>query len=470
MVARQEQLQPGIPSLQAPPGFHPTIYNPEHILAPQNVGKNPPPLLEQATPLPQRLVAYMKANPKSEYRMTHLLQATRRTPDSKITEQTSRVLTANGIEVVKRRIRIPHELFPAVYMAVGEVDLENSKAVKRAMAPTKTVYSLHDVLRETGYKTSSDASRRIREVAARHGVSGEYLDMSEKVFRKVSADVGSPAATHSERGKRGWASRRVREKVKALKDQGVIFQAAQLEERRPFIKILTIGLVSKAGSLGTLSDELALQGISLIEVTDLHEATFIAKDIRPDMLLLGHDMSLEAMQKIRKERPALPAIVIGGDVDRQRLVRFLDGGADDYVSNPVNSDELAARIRRILKKRKESKPLELMESVIRIGPLEVDLEHRLVKREGEEIKLTPTEWNLLQFLARNVGRILIRPEILSHVWGPEYKDAIEFLRVWISRLRKKIEVDSENPQLLKNVLGIGYIFNDGRKEKGREVA
>src|SRR5204862_4842384 len=106
-----------------------------------------------------------------------------------------------------------------------------------------------------------------------------------------------------------------------------------------------------------------------------------------------------------------------------------------------------------------------------VGEIEVDLNRRLVKRGGEIVTLTRTEWMLLQHLAANVGKIMLNAELLSKVWGPEYRDDLQYLRVWVSRLRRKLEDDPSKPKLIKTFQGIGYMLDipgEGGESTGDE--
>jgi len=96
---------------------------------------------------------------------------------------------------------------------------------------------------------------------------------------------------------------------------------------------------------------------------------------------------------------------------------------------------------------------------VTVGNIEIDLNRRLVKKDGTVIALTRTEWMLLQHLATNAGRVMLNAELLSKVWGPEYRDDLQYLRVWISRLRSKLEADPSKPQIIKTLPGIGYLLD-----------
>jgi two-component system KDP operon response regulator KdpE len=132
-------------------------------------------------------------------------------------------------------------------------------------------------------------------------------------------------------------------------------------------------------------------------------------------------------------------------------------GADDYLVKPFNPEELSARVRAVL--RRGFRPTAGSENIVRVANVEIDLNRRLVKKGGEVVSLTRTEWMLLQHLAANAGKVMLNTELLSKVWGPEYRDDLQYLRVWVSRLRSKLEPDPSNPTIIKTLQGIGYLLD-----------
>ena len=147
-------------------------------------------------------------------------------------------------------------------------------------------------------------------------------------------------------------------------------------------------------------------------------------------------------------------------------MRGLELGADDYIAKPFSPDELSARVRAVLRRAVGGSAAE---NIVHSGNVEVDLNRRLVKRDGELVSLTRTEWMLLQHLASFPGKVMLNSELLSKVWGPEYRDDLQYLRVWVSRLRKKLEDEPSSPRLIKTFQGIGYMFvPDGVTEEGAE--
>jgi two-component system, OmpR family, KDP operon response regulator KdpE len=129
-------------------------------------------------------------------------------------------------------------------------------------------------------------------------------------------------------------------------------------------------------------------------------------------------------------------------------------GADDYVTKPFNPDELAARIAAILRRSSGEQPAAAQ--VLDYGHLTIDLGRRRIVANGDEVELSRTEWELLYQLASNAGRVMLHSELLSRIWGPEFRDETYYLRTWVSRLRAKLEADRENPTLIRTFPGMGY--------------
>lgn len=199
------------------------------------------------------------------------------------------------------------------------------------------------------------------------------------------------------------------------------------------------------------------QGYRVMTTTDPQEALRIAEAQRPDIVLLDIMMpdvtGLEMLNRLR-ERWDIPVIFLTAkDRDSDKILG-LQMGADDYVVKPFNPEELAARIQAVLRRGAGRTTVK----TICVDDLEIDLDRRLVFRGGQAVALTRTEWALLQHLAINAGKVLLAGELLAKVWGPEYRDEVQYLRVWILRLRKKIERDPSNPQLIQTYPGIGYRF------------
>jgi two-component system KDP operon response regulator KdpE len=225
----------------------------------------------------------------------------------------------------------------------------------------------------------------------------------------------------------------------------------------------------EAGILRLIKLELAAQGFRVVTATNGEEALKLAEEQRPDILLLDVIMpemtGYEVMRKVREQSGAPIILVTARDSDADK-VRGLELGADDYIVKPFSPDELAARIRAVLRR---STGANNTQRLVRAGNVDIDLERRMVTREGESVAVTRTEWLLLQHLAANVGKVLMNAELLSKVWGPEYRDDVQYLRVWISRLRAKLEVEPAEPAVIKTRPGIGY-YLDGEAMSTTEAA
>lgn len=221
---------------------------------------------------------------------------------------------------------------------------------------------------------------------------------------------------------------------------------------------LVLAVDDEQGILRLIKLELSQQGFRVVTATSGEEALQLAEEQRPDVVLLDilmPDMTgLEAMKKLREQSSAPILLVTAKDSDMDK-VRGLELGADDYIVKPFNPDELAARIRAVLRRSVGSSNSE---RVVRAGDVEIDLDRRLVTKGSEPITLTRTEWLLLQHLAANAGKVMMNSELLSKVWGPEYRDDVQYLRVWVSRLRRKLESTPSDPTLIKTMQGIGYLL------------
>jgi two-component system KDP operon response regulator KdpE len=229
------------------------------------------------------------------------------------------------------------------------------------------------------------------------------------------------------------------------------------------VEPLVLAVDDEAGILRLIRLELSEQGFRVVVAADGEEAVRTFEQQRPDVVVLDimlPDMSgLEVMRRLR-ERSNTPIILLTARDHDEDKVRGLELGADDYVVKPFNPQELTARVRAVLRRAvRESNG----ESMVVAGDVEIDLDKRLVTKSGEPVSLTRTEWMLLQHLASNAGRVMLNTELLSKVWGPEYIDDLQYLRVWISRLRSKLETDHTQPSVIKTLQGIGYLLDvEGR--------
>ena len=152
---------------------------------------------------------------------------------------------------------------------------------------------------------------------------------------------------------------------------------------------------------------------------------------------------------------SVPILVLSAVGEEREKIEALDAGADDYVTKPFSGDELLARLRATLRRaRPATRP------VIEIGELRIDLEKRSVTRDGTRVSLTPIEYDLLRLLAENEGKLLTHPTILREIWGPAYREESNYLHVYVSHLRRKIEPDPARPRYLLTQAGVGYRLVD----------
>src|SRR5690606_21097905 len=180
----------------------------------------------------------------------------------------------------------------------------------------------------------------------------------------------------------------------------------------------------------------------------------------PDVVLLDLGLpDMEGGEVIEALRgwTSVPIIVLSARHSASEKVRSLDQGADDYVTKPFGMDELLARIRAA---QRRSVPVEEA-PVVATDSFTVDLGAKRVVRDGEEVRLTPTEWHILEILARNAGRLVSQRRLLHDVWGPVYQSETNYLRVYRAQLRRKLEPDPAHPVHLITEAGMGYRFEKG---------
>ncbi len=172
-------------------------------------------------------------------------------------------------------------------------------------------------------------------------------------------------------------------------------------------------------------------------------------------LVLPDGNGVDLCRRLR-EWSAMPIIVLSAVGEEQEKVRALDAGADDYVTKPFGPQELVARLQAVLRRASP----EPEESVVAAAGLEVDLAAHIVRRDGEEIHLTRTEFELLRVLVRNRGRLMTHRALLTEVWGPEYADDVTVLRGQIANLRRKIEPPrGTRRHYVRTESGVGYRFD-----------
>ena len=187
------------------------------------------------------------------------------------------------------------------------------------------------------------------------------------------------------------------------------------------------------------------------------EGLIMASNHPPELILLDLGLPDESghlvLQKLRQWYTN-PVIILSVQKNEEDIIRALDNGANDYLSKPFRTGELLARIRSALR----SVNMEEGETALDFNDLVIDLNSRTVKKNGQLVKLTSTEYNLLALLVKNEGKVLTHQYLLRAIWGPGYINQSQYLRVFIAQLRKKIEDDANIPKYLLTESGVGYRF------------
>jgi len=206
----------------------------------------------------------------------------------------------------------------------------------------------------------------------------------------------------------------------------------------------------------TLRATLTPQGYEVRDVASGEDALLTLGDCKPDLVLLDLNMpgmgGLATCRAIREVSDVAIIVLTVRDAEKDKVL-VLDAGADDYVTKPFSTPELLARIRAALRRLPDEAPGKL-----NLAGVTVDFAARRVKNHGREFRLTPKEHDLLRYLAANANQVIPHRKLLQTVWGPEYGDEVEYLRVFVNQLRKKIEEDPAHPRHLLTEPWVGYRF------------
>jgi two-component system KDP operon response regulator KdpE len=203
---------------------------------------------------------------------------------------------------------------------------------------------------------------------------------------------------------------------------------------------------------------LSARGYDVVTAHDGKTALRIAADEKPDVVVLDLGLpDIDGVEVIAGLRgwTAMPIIVLSARTESGLKVEALDAGADDYVTKPFGMDELLARLRAAVR-RATTQAVE--DPIVTTATFTVDLAAKKVHRDGTEVHLTPTEWGLLEILARNPGRLVSQKQLLQDVWGPTHVGESQYLRVYLAQLRRKLEADPSRPRHLITEAGMGYRF------------
>jgi two-component system KDP operon response regulator KdpE len=216
-----------------------------------------------------------------------------------------------------------------------------------------------------------------------------------------------------------------------------------IDDEAPILRALRINLTARKFEVITAAD--GASGLAAM-----------ARD-RPDVLILDLGLpDMDGTEVIKGVRgwASTPIIVLSAWGQESQKVAALDAGADDYVTKPFGMDELLARLRAAVRRASPAPEAPVITTV----DFTVDLADKRVTRDGQDVRLTPTEWQLLEVLVRHAGRLVTQRQLLAEVWGPGYQNEAHYLRVYVANLRRKLEPDPSAPRYLLTEPGIGYRF------------
>ncbi len=221
-----------------------------------------------------------------------------------------------------------------------------------------------------------------------------------------------------------------------------------VDDDKAIVEAVTIGL------------QFQWQDAEVFSAPDGEQGVHMFAEVSPDVTLLDVNMprmsGFEVLQRIRETSDA-PVLMLTARGDEMSKVRGLELGADDYLVKPFSHLELFARIKAVLRRTDLPAPVSAAPSFVS-GDVTVNFDSREVTVKGQPVKLTPTEYKLLYQLVRNAGRVLPFDTLLSKVWGDEYRGDMDYLKTYVSRLRKKLGDDSENPRYIMTERSVGYRF------------
>lgn len=213
--------------------------------------------------------------------------------------------------------------------------------------------------------------------------------------------------------------------------------------------------------LNFLSSKLRASGYEVLTASNGVEALEQMQSQEPDLVVLDILMpekdGFETLKELRTFS-SVPTIILSAKGTNADKVKGLSLGADDYLAKPFSPDELIARIEAVRRRLSPDEKRKIRDQLT-VGYLVIDFKKRLVIIKGEEIRLTRIEWLLLSELAQNTGSLMLYSDLLTRIWGPEYRDDLQILRTWISRLREKIESEPNNPKLIRTIPKTGYIMD-----------
>ena len=213
--------------------------------------------------------------------------------------------------------------------------------------------------------------------------------------------------------------------------------------------------------LNFLSSKLKVSGYDVLTASNGVEALEQVQAQEPDLVVLDVLMpQMDGFETLKELRTfsSVSVIILSAKGTNADKVKGLHLGADDYLAKPFSPDELVDRIEAVRRRLSPDDKRKIRDQ-LSLGDLVIDFKKRLVVVRGEEARLTRIEWLLLSELAQNAGSLMLYSDLLTRVWGPEYRDDVQILRTWISRLREKIEIEPNNPKLIRTMPKTGYIMD-----------
>jgi two-component system KDP operon response regulator KdpE len=225
------------------------------------------------------------------------------------------------------------------------------------------------------------------------------------------------------------------------------FRVLLVDDEQRILNFLSSKL--RASGYGVL---IASNGVEALEQVQAQEPDLVVLDI-----LMPKKDGLETLKELRTFSP-VSVIILSARGTNADKVKGLSLGADDYLAKPFSPDELIARIEAV-RRRLSPDDKRRIRDQLSLGDLVIDFKKRLVIVRGKEARLTRIEWLLLSELAQNAGSLMLYSDLLTRIWGPEYRDDLQILRTWISRLREKIEREPNNPKLIRTIPKTGYIMD-----------
>lgn len=225
------------------------------------------------------------------------------------------------------------------------------------------------------------------------------------------------------------------------------FRVLIVDDEPRILKFLELKLKASGYKVLTASN-----GFEALEQAEAQEPNLVVLDV-----LMPKKDGFETLRELRAFS-AVPVIILSAKEADTDKVKGLELGADDYLAKPFSPEELIARIEAVRRRLVSAKDRQVVDSIT-IGHMSIDLKKHIVAVNGKEIQLTRIEWLLLSELARNAGKLMLYGDLLARIWGPEYRDDVQILRTWVSRLRHKIEQEPDQPVIIRTVPKAGYIID-----------